>query len=145
MFLIEDFSLEVHMRHLLALSVLLLSGAWAAAQNYPSQTNPSQTTSTGADAQTSVQGCLSGSSGNYILTNGKGNTYQLTGDTSKLTEHVGHEVQIKGTPGSASASQGGTTGGAASNTTGQASGSSQTLEVSSVKHISKSCQTSSPR
>jgi hypothetical protein len=138
------------MRHLLALSVLLLSGAWAAAQNYPSQTrpsqtNPSQTTSRGTDAQTTVQGCLSGSSGNYILTDGKGNTYQLTGNTAKLTEHIGHEVQIKGTPGSASSSAGGTTGASSSGTMGQPGGSSQKLGVSSVKHVSKSCPSSSPR
>jgi hypothetical protein len=44
---------------------------------------------------------LSSSNGNYILTDNKGNTHQLTGETSKLSAHVGHEVQIKGTPTSA--------------------------------------------
>lgn len=139
-----------HMRHLLLLSVLLLGAAWVVAQNYPSQTspsqtNPDQTTPTATGAQTTVQGCLSGSSGNYILTDKNGNTYQITGDTSKLNEHLGHEVQIKGTASSASASAG-TTSGTASSTTGQKSGSSQQmLDVSSVTHISKTCQSSSPR
>ncbi len=116
--------------------MLLLGAAWVVAQNYPSQTspsqtNPDQTTPTATGAQTTVQGCLSGSSGNYILTDKNGNTYQLTGDTSKLNEHVGHEVQIKGTASSASASAG-TTSGTASSTTGQKSGSSQQmLDVSS--------------
>ncbi|MGA8345635.1 MAG: hypothetical protein WB781_27135, partial [Candidatus Sulfotelmatobacter sp.] len=67
-----------------------------------------------------------------------GNTYQLTGDTAKLSEHVGHEVKITGTSSSGSASESG--GGSAAGTTGQASGNSKTLEVSSVKHISKTCQ-----
>jgi hypothetical protein len=79
---------------------------------------------------------LSGSSGNYTLSDKSGNTYQLTGDAAKLSEHVGHEVKVTGTSSSASASGGGTSTG----TTGQASGNSQTLEVSSVKHISKTCQ-----
>ena len=83
-----------------------------------------------------VEGCLSGSSGNYTLSDKNGNTYQLTGDTAKLSEHVGHEVKVMGTAGSAAPSGGGT----ASGTTGQAAGNSQTLEVSSVKHISKTCQ-----
>ena len=90
------------MRHLLLLSVLLLSASWAAAQNYPSQTSPSQTSSSQtapstAGAQTTIQGCLSGSNGNYTLTDKKGKTYQLTGDASKLNEHVGHEIRVTGT------------------------------------------------
>jgi hypothetical protein len=137
------------MQNLLLLSVLLLSAAWAAAQDYPSQkgrdqTNSGQTTSTSTQT-TTVQGCLSSSNGNYILTGNKGNTYQLRGDTSKLSAHVGHEVQIKGTPTSASSSAGGTAGAPAGSTMGQPGGSSQKLDVSSVKHVSKGCPSSSPR
>ena len=126
------------MRQLLALSVLLLGVTWAAAQNYPSQTSPNQTTpshkSSNTEGQTSVQGCLSGSNGNYTLTDKSGTTYQLMGDTSKLSEHVGHEVKVTGsTEGGATSSTGGAAG-----TTGSAS---KTLQVSSVKHIAKSCQT----
>jgi len=133
---------------LLLLSVLLLGACWAVAQDSTSQPNSSssttsassgQTGSTAAGSATSVQGCLSGSSGNYTLSDKNGNTYQLTGDTAKLSEHVGHEVKVTGTSssGSASAAGGGTTTG----TTGQAAGANaQTLEVSSVKHISKTCQ-----
>jgi ABC-type phosphate transport system substrate-binding protein len=126
---------------LLLLSVLLLGASWAAAQDNSSPTNPnsaapSQTSSATAAGATSVQGCLSGSSGSYTLTDKNGASYQLTGDTAKLSEHVGHEVKITGTSNSAAPSAGGT----ATGTTGQPSGNSQTLEVASVKHIAKTCQ-----
>ena len=77
----------------------------------------------------SVQGCLSGSDGNYMLTDDNGATYRLAGDTAKLSEHVGHEVKIIGTTSAGSAS--GSSGSMGNNN------SSQTLQVSSVKHISK--------
>lgn len=128
------------MRHLLLLSVLLLGAFWAAAQNDPSQTSPSQATPAGSGSETTVQGCLSGSSGNYMLTDKNGSSYQLTGDTAKLSEHVGHEIKVTGTVSSASASP---SGGADSSKAGEAGGSSQQgLEVSSVKHISKKCENS---
>src|ERR1700751_4820752 len=133
-------------RLVLLFSVLLLGACWAAAQDTsnssksdPTSSSPGQSDTATASGATSVQGCLSGSSGNYTLTDKNGNTYQLTGDTAKLSEHVGHEVKVTGTSssGSASAAGGGTTTG----TTGQAAGANaQTLEVSSVKHISKTCQ-----
>jgi outer membrane biogenesis lipoprotein LolB len=131
-------------RLLLLLSVLLLGACWAVAQDTTSQTNSNssetsassgQTSSATASGATTVEGCLSGSSGNFTLTDKNGNTYQLTGDTAKLSEHVGHEVKVTGTTSSASASAGGTATGAAG-----ANGNSQTLEVSSMKHISKTCQ-----
>ncbi|MGH9545244.1 MAG: hypothetical protein ACRD23_08510 [Terriglobales bacterium] len=117
------------MRHLLVLSVLLLGATWAAGQNYPSQKKSANTGS-----QTTVQGCLSGSAGNYMLTDKKGNTFDLTGDTAKLNEHVGHEMKVTGTKSAASAS---TSGAAAGSTMGQAH---ETIDVTSFKHISKTCQ-----
>ena len=116
---------------LLLLSVLLLGAAWAAAQD---STPTGQSGSATAGSETTVQGCLSGSSGAYTLTDKNGNAYQLTGNTAKLSEHVGHEVKITGA--SASASGGGTAAG----TAGGANAASQTLQVSSVKHIAKTCQ-----
>lgn len=127
------------MRHLLlVLSVLLLGISWAAAQNTPSGSTPSseQTAQTSAGGETTVQGCLSGSNGNFTLTDKNGTMYQLAGDTAKLSEHVGHEVKITGTPSSGTSSA---ASGAAGSTAG-AAGSQQTLEVSSMKHISKTCQ-----
>jgi hypothetical protein len=132
-------------RLVLLLSVLLLGACWAVAQDTTSQPNSNSSETSASSGQTSsatasgtitVEGCLSGSSGNYTLTDKNGNTYQLTGDTAKLSEHVGHEVKVTGTASAASAAGGGT----ATGTTGQASGNSQTLEVSSMKHISKTCQ-----
>lgn len=121
-------------------SVLLLGLTWAVAQDAtqasPSAGNASAQTSGqngSAAGEKTVTGCLSGSNGTFTLTDKHGRSYQLTGDTAKLTEHVGHEVKVSGT---ASA---GSNSGAATGTTGGA-GAEQTLEVTSLKHISKSCQ-----
>lgn len=130
----------------LLLSVLLLGLSWAVAQNTtpstsssPSSGQMSGSASSGqmsghsTAGQKSIEGCLSGSDGNYTLTSKNGTSYQLTGDTSKLAEHVGHEVKVMGTMSGASAgteTAGGTAG----------SAGSQTIEVTSVKHISKTCK-----
>jgi hypothetical protein len=55
----------------------------------------------------------------------------LTGDTAKLSEHVGHEMKITGTVSSPSASS--------SDAMGKTSGD-ETIDVTSFKHISKTCQ-----
>lgn len=131
---------------LLFVSVLLLGLSWAAAQSTtPSTSSPSsgqasqgsessgQTSASSAGGEKSVVGCLSGSGGTYTLTDKNGMTYQLTGETAKLSEHVGHEVKIMGTPSSPEAgtqTSGATAGGAGT----------QTLQVTSVKHISKTCK-----
>jgi hypothetical protein len=92
------------MRYLLLLSVLLLGTCWAAAQNYPSQSGSTHAT---GSASTTVEGCLSSNNGNYTLTDSHGNNIALTGDTSKLSEHVGHTIKITGTTTSASTSSSG--------------------------------------
>jgi len=120
---------------LLLVSVLLLGLSWAVAQDssaapsssYPAQQSAGQSQS-GASGQMTVEGCLSGSNGSFTLTDKNGMAYQLTGDTAKLSEHVGHEVKITGTS-SASGSSASTS-----------SASGQTLQVSSMKHISKTCK-----
>lgn len=112
---------------LLALT-LLVSAAWVSAQSQYPQTGTSQSGTTAAQ-QTTVKGCLQGSNGNYTLMADKGTTYQLQGDTSKLSAHVGHEIRVTGTTTSASSSP----------TSTQTSGTQQTLTVKSFKHISKSC------
>ena len=121
-------------------------------QSSPSETSSGQTagtsegTSTGASSgANTIQGCLSGSDGNYMLMDKSGNSYQLTGDTAKLSQHIGHEVAVTGTPGSASGSSGaagsssGAMGSGSSGSMGH-SGANQTIEVTSVKHIAKTCQ-----
>ena len=123
----------------LLFSVLLLGLSWAMAQNSTSPANSStaagQASHASASGQTSVEGCLSGSNGSYTLTDKNGVTFQLTGDTAKLSEHVGHEVRITGKRNSASSNAGGETASSAAGGAG-----SEGLEVSSVKHISKTCK-----
>ena len=119
---------------LLALS-LLVSTAWVAAQSQYPQTGTSQTGTT-ASEQTTVKGCLQGSDGNYTIMADNGTTYQLQGDTSKLSAHIGHEVQVTGSTMSAS--------GSSSSTGTQSSATQQpTLTLQSLKHISKSCTSGS--
>jgi len=122
----------------LILSVLFLGLTWAVAQDTTSQPGATptgqspagQTSRAGAGGQMTVEGCLSGSNGNFTLTDKNGMSYQLTGDTAKLTEHVGHEVKVTGMSGSSAAG---------SETAGGSAGA-QSLQVSSLKHISKSCK-----
>jgi hypothetical protein len=155
------------MRSLLVMSVLLLGTAWVAAQTDASQStssasqssaapstsssSSSQTnsgmsqSSSSATGQTTVEGCLSGSSGNYTLKDQNGTTYQLAGDTSQLSDHVGHEVQITGSTQSASASTPSSSTGssaASSAQSGSSSSSQPTLNVASVKHIAATCSSS---
>jgi hypothetical protein len=106
-------------------AALLLSLSWAVAQSYPSQSQGS------TGAQETVKGCLSGSGGTYTLTAKDGKTYQLTGDTSKLTEHIGHEMKVTGTETPASASSGSAMG---------KTSAEPTIDVTSFKHISKTCE-----
>jgi len=111
--------------------VLLASATWLQAQAYP-QSAPTQSAEATSD-QTAVQGCLQESKGNYALTADDGTVYQLTGKTAELKEHVGHEVQITGEI--SNSTQPGTTSAATAGMTHQA-----TLEVKSMKHISKTCK-----
>ncbi len=151
---------------LMLVLTLLFATTWLLAQDPSSQTSPStsspsasspssstssssqsgMSSSSSSSGQESVEGCLQGSNGSYTLTDKAGTTYQLSGDTSKLAEHVGHEVQITGsTSGSAGAT--GSTGSSASSSTGAAGSSSssgnQMLTVEKVKHVSKTCKSSS--
>jgi hypothetical protein len=127
---------RLHMQKImLFLSVLLLGIPWAVAQDASSQSSPTAASSGQAaqsGGQMMVQGCLGGSDGNYTLSDSNGTVYQLTGDTAKLSAHVGHEVKVTGTSDSSAAGTGTPSGSGA--TTGHS------IQVSSVKHISKSCK-----
>jgi hypothetical protein len=110
---------------LLALA-LLFPVDWLKAQE-------SSQVGTAGSAQRTVQGCLQGSDGNYTLTEKSGRTYSLLGDMSKLTAHIGHEVQITGTSGP---------GAIGSGIGSDATGIDQPiLTVGQVKDISGACQT----
>ena len=120
----------------LTIAALFLSSAWIIAQSsqYPSSQQPStapdasQTSPAAADkgSSHSVEGCVGGSAGAYTLTDATGKTYQLAGDTSKLADHVGHQVQVSGSVEGAAA-------GAA------AAGGQQTLTVKKVTMLSANC------
>jgi len=109
---------------------LLISGAWSQAQDAaPPAGNPSDHPT----ERTSVfKGCLQVSTGIFTLTDDSGMTYQIQGDTSKLREHLGHEVQITGTASTSDASQG---SGASTNSSQQ-----PTIHLRAVKHLSKTCE-----
>ena len=117
---------------LMLVLALLVSSAWLTAQEYP-QTGSSQTGNAAA-GQNTIQGCLQGSNGSYTLKADSGTTYQLQGDTSMLSKHVGHEVQITGTP-----SRAGRSSSEASPNAGAAGETQQALTVDNVKHIAKTC------
>ncbi len=128
-------------------AILLLVSAWMLAQSstspssqeYPSGA-PSSAQSPAQDAQkaatqakeaaTTVEGCVGGSAGAYTLTDSSGKTYQLAGDTSKLADHVGHQMKITGTVAAAAA-------GAAAG----AAGAAPTLTVKKIKMVSATCAT----
>ncbi|HEX6822662.1 MAG TPA: DUF5818 domain-containing protein [Candidatus Sulfotelmatobacter sp.] len=130
---------------LLLVSVLLLGLSWAVAQDATQgSTTPSRGTdpmnsgqNSAAAGEKTVTGCLSGSNGSFTLTDKHGKSYQLTGDNAKLSEHVGHEVRVTGTP---SPSASGATAGAPGTTTAGGTGAEQSIQVTSLKHLSKSCQ-----
>lgn len=94
-----------------------------------------QTNTQTSAGKTTLEGCLSGSSGNYTLTSNNGMTYQLQGNDSKLSKHVGQEVKVKGSAAVGATSGMGTNQGAAS------TASQQAFEVSKVKKVSKTCTT----
>ncbi|MFZ0807531.1 MAG: hypothetical protein WAN03_15155 [Candidatus Sulfotelmatobacter sp.] len=129
------------MKHLMLLAVLFLGVTWVSAQTTSSQdpasgqsSQMSKTSQSNTASQTTVEGCLSSANGSYTLTDSQGKAYQLMGDSAKLSKHVGHEVKITGTESAA--------GSASSNPSGMAGGSQMSIEVSSLKHISKTCTNS---
>ena len=76
-----------------------------------------------------VQGCLSGSEGNFTLTDDKGTAYQLTGSTADLSAHVGHEIEVTGTTAEAAESAVGA--------------KPKSVEVTSFKEVGSKCSSSS--
>jgi hypothetical protein len=130
---IQPITKDLPMHKLLMLAVVLTAlSVGMQAQAYP-QTSAGQTSDQSMSSKT-VEGCLQGSNGSYTLMAKDGTMYQLSGDTSKLADHVGHEVQITGTTWRSATDA---SAGAA------AAGSQPTLEVKSVKHVSKGCKSSS--
>jgi hypothetical protein len=78
-------------RIVLLISILLLFATWTMAQD-DSGLN-SQINSTN---KVTVKGCLNGEVGELTLTDRAGNAYQLTGNTQKMIDNVGHTVLVTG-------------------------------------------------
>ena len=111
---------------------LLLSVAWAQAQ-----TESNQSSRTKSESAATIQGCLQNSNGAYTLTDDSGKMYTLQGDTSKLAEHVGHEIQVTGAASTAT-SESSAKSPESGTTTSNAE--QHTIQVQDVKHIATSCQ-----
>jgi hypothetical protein len=128
----------------LLLSVGLLGVSMALAQDTSSTSpatapNASATDSTNAG---SVQGCLSGSDGNYMLTqDGTGTTFKLMGDEIKLKKHVGHEVAVTGqAAGDSGSSAAASNQGQGDNSASTTTGAGTTIHVTDVKMVAKQCR-----
>ena len=119
-------------------ATMLLSAIWLVAQS-STQSNPQSSTSSGSSDQTTIQGCLSGSSGNFTVTDSSGNSYKLQGDTSKLSDHVGQEVKISGKDLSSTSSSGFPS---ASKDPASSAQGSRGFDVSDIQKVSDSCATS---
>ncbi|SRR5579871_664214 len=117
----------------IALLVLLVGAfVWAQQPTAPSQdqAQANQVQTTNDYGSLSVQGCLSGSSGNYMLKQDEtGSTVKVSGDDTKLQGYVGHEVSVVGM----------TTNGSA--TTASGSAQQRTIEVAQLTEIANTCGT----
>jgi hypothetical protein len=153
---------ETSMKKTILLSAALLLGtALAIAQDTPQSGSSSQTPATSSSDQASastssntIEGCLTGASGNYMLTDATGVMYQLTGDESAFSPNVNKEVEVTGTAsarGSAAeshtpdsnAGEASGTSGSANNSAGEASASTSAnakmLEVTTIRKIADNC------
>ena len=124
-------------------AILVLCSAWVLAQSgvTPPNQNPSSTspsaqqpdTSQTATGRDTLEGCVGRSSDVFTLTDASGKTHRLTGDTSKVADHVGHQVRITGSesPGAPGAATSGATSGVA--------GGANKFFVDTVTMIASSC------
>jgi hypothetical protein len=115
----------------MTVAVVLLSSVWMMAQ-YGSQSSGSMSDQSSAgNAANHLEGCLSGSNGNYTLTDNAGNSYKLSGDSSELDKYNGSKVRVMGSMAAAgSAAMHGESGMGAAGSSGS---SSNTFNVTKVK------------
>ena len=155
------------MRKMFSLTAALLLSSACMFGQAAAQAGSSDSSKANSNAnEVTIDGCLSGSAGNYTLTDSSGMSYQLQGETSKLSDQVGHQVQIKGTKtasasattpsgdtatastdssgSNASSSTASKPSASASNPSGSASAAIQ-FNVSSVEKLSDSCTASSTK
>ena len=115
------------------LLAVLLSGSFLLAQN-SNPGNMSQQSSKDSKGQVTVQGCVSRSSGDYILMKqDQGVTYELqAANKIKLSKYLGQRVEVTGTesPSMSTSSDSSARSG---------SPSPVTLSITSIKTIEKEC------
>ncbi|MGD0509247.1 MAG: hypothetical protein ABSA27_15705 [Terriglobales bacterium] len=112
---------------------LLLSGSFLLAQN-SSPSNMNQQNAKDSKGQVTVQGCVSRSSGDYILMKqDPGVTYELqAANKIKLSKYLGQRVEVIGTESPSMSTS--------SDTSARAgSPSPVTLTITSIKTIEKEC------
>lgn len=122
----------------LLLGTGVLATTVAAAQNTGSsmgnstegQTNGNQTYQ--SETTQVLRGCLSGSTGNYTLTDQNGTQYTVNGDDAALRPQVGHEVQIT-TRNNQSAETSTENNGSSTRTT------TNNVQVANVREVSPAC------
>jgi hypothetical protein len=141
----------MHSRFALATILCFVSGLLAAQQaapNTPANSSPTsqQENSSPQNGQKSIRGCLSGSPGNFTLTeDATGTVYALAGAADTLGSNIGHEVEIAGQPttggNAATHSSGGTAN--PSRNAGVGSAPINTYQVTQVTVISDHCGTGS--
>ena len=116
---------------LCSLSAVLLAGAIGAAQTTMAGGSQDQDSSAASQAAgAKLRGCLSGSEGNYTLTDHNGTIYHLVGGDSRLNGSVGHEVEVSGTP---DAQRSGASDDMASNT-------ASSFEVTGAREVATRCE-----
>jgi hypothetical protein len=76
---------------------------------------------------------LSGNSGIYELDADKGTTYRLEGDSAKLKEYLGHQIEVAGTIGNSAV---------ASSSSAAKDSSQPTIQFVDVKDLSSTCKSS---
>ncbi|MGA6984739.1 MAG: hypothetical protein WBZ01_01685 [Terriglobales bacterium] len=117
------------MRH--AFFALLLSGSFLVAQN----SNPnamSQDTSKDSKGPSTIQGCVTRSSGDYVLVQvDPAVSYELqAANKIKLSKYLGQQVEVTGKQSPTLAT---------SSDTSRRAGSSVTLTITSIKTLNKEC------
>ncbi len=121
------------MKSVLLAFTFLLGTGWTFAQSTaaPDQEGSSHRSYPEGSEQT-VNGCLGKSNGKYVLTRKDVTSFELTGGTSKLSNHVGQEVKVTGMV----VAKSGTNGTEEGTGTG---GTVITLRVNSIKQIAGTC------
>jgi pectate lyase len=129
---------------LLLAAFLLLSATWVVAQQ--SSTAGSQNSQSGMSSgnESSIEGCLNGSAGNFTLISSTGITYQLTGASDDLAKHVNQQVRVRGTQSAATApsNTSPTSSSSAPSPSGSSAASQPAFSVSKLSKIADTCSTS---